>query len=71
MASIVQASLAALLLLPMVRAQDPPLHNQLEPQAHLSSHPRQPVSFVYSQPSPVHMAGVSASIPTGPSRAFV
>lgn len=40
MARIVQASLAALLLLPMVRAQDPLLPDQLEPQAHLSPHPR-------------------------------
>lgn len=51
MASIVRASLAALLLLPMVRTQEPPLHDQLEPQAHLSPHPKEPVSFGFPQPS--------------------
>lgn len=32
---VVQAALVALLL-PMVRTQAPPLHDQLQPQAHLS-----------------------------------
>lgn len=51
MASIVQASLAALLLLPMVRTQERLLHDQLEPQAHPSPHPKEPLSSGGPQPS--------------------
>lgn len=51
MAGIVRASLAVLLLLPVVRTRDPPLRDQ----------PREPVSLVCPPPSSSRLAGVSAS----------
>lgn len=51
MASIMRALLAALLLLPMVRTQEHLLHDQPEPQAPLSPHPKEPLSSGCPQPS--------------------